>query len=599
MNKFVFLVLYVSALLFQPANAQVISSDGINPIVTFKDTPQEQVYVHYNSSLLFTGEYLYYKIYCLTGAKLQFSSLSTVAYVELVSEDKTVVFRHKIKLTSGKGQGDFFIPTSVASGNYKLIGYTQWMRNSKRNKFFQSDIAIINPYQGDQKKITRAYESPEKQLGFLTENNQVSQSDISSNEGSNVIRLFVDQKQYGKRKKVSLKINHKSTNFSNSYTSLSVRKIDTINVPVRTTANVFTASIDKMSNHKVDLTANRVFFPELRGWLFSGKIVTENPKLSMENKKVILSVPGKSYDLKMATTNDDGSFFMNIDKPYVESEAFIQVLGDNDKFSINIDQHVPMDYKGLKFENNFYITSDMKQMILDRSVYNQINNGYFNAKPDTINLPRPIVPFYGEHLQAYNLDDYTRFPTVKETVVEIVENVRTKKIGEEKFIFLIKKEKPVFEGSNFLPLVIVDGLMIQDHTDVVTYNANNVEKISYSRIPYFISSQIFQGVLDIKTNTSNFYEKYTKSYLKKIKLFTPEPKKNYFIQSYDGDREKQFSHVPDFRQQLLWLPDLKLDKEETNINFYTSDNTGSYEICLEGFNEQGKPISVKKVFRVE
>lgn len=56
-------------------------------------------------------------------------------------------------MESGIGYGDFIIPVSVNSGNYKLIAYTQWMKNEGIDSFFASDISIINPFQGNQQAI--------------------------------------------------------------------------------------------------------------------------------------------------------------------------------------------------------------------------------------------------------------------------------------------------------------------------------------------------------------------------------------------------------------------------------------------------------------
>ena len=119
----------IIALLIFTLSIQTIYSqrDNNSYIDAYNFTPKENIFVHYNTSLLFAGEYLYYKVYCLNATHNQLSKLSKVAYVELISEDKQKVFRHKISLKNGLGQGDFFISTSIPSGNYKIIAYTQWM----------------------------------------------------------------------------------------------------------------------------------------------------------------------------------------------------------------------------------------------------------------------------------------------------------------------------------------------------------------------------------------------------------------------------------------------------------------------------------------
>ena len=61
----------------------------------------------------FSGENLYYKIYCLNANTNNLSTISKIGYVTLIKNDNTVVFKHKIKLDNGIGQGDFFINKSI------------------------------------------------------------------------------------------------------------------------------------------------------------------------------------------------------------------------------------------------------------------------------------------------------------------------------------------------------------------------------------------------------------------------------------------------------------------------------------------------------
>ena len=46
------------------------------------------------------------------------------------------------------------------------------------------------------------------------------------------------------------------------------------------------------------------------------------------------------------------------------------------------------------------------------------------------------------------------------------------------------------------------------------------------------------------------------------------------------------------------LNELKLNNDN-QISFFTSDKTGNFEIVLEGFTEDGIPISVKNYFEVK
>ena len=118
--------------------------------------PNERVYVHSNSTLLFPGDYLYYKCYVQRTDNKKLSALSKVVYVELINEEKESMFKHKLFLTNGLAFGDFFLDQSLSSGNYKLIAYTQWMKNLGTPFFFQQDISIINPYTNYQTRILKS-----------------------------------------------------------------------------------------------------------------------------------------------------------------------------------------------------------------------------------------------------------------------------------------------------------------------------------------------------------------------------------------------------------------------------------------------------------
>ena len=64
---------------------------------------QESIFVHANTNVLFSGEYLYYKVYALDAISDQLSSWSDIAYVSLLDATSTEIFKHKIVLNNGMG----------------------------------------------------------------------------------------------------------------------------------------------------------------------------------------------------------------------------------------------------------------------------------------------------------------------------------------------------------------------------------------------------------------------------------------------------------------------------------------------------------------
>ncbi|WP_103865308.1 hypothetical protein [Aquimarina sp. I32.4] len=584
-NKVIYIVFYFISIHFVYSQSILEKQTDIENV----SMPQEGVYIHHNTTLLFSGEYLYYKLYCINLETNKKSHLSKVAYVELVGEDKQIVFKHKVKLNDGNGQGDFFVPVSVPSGNYKLLGYTEWMKNEGLPAFFQGDIGILNPYQGNQKKIV-AHDSIELASSYL---DKVTQQKTSEE----TIKLVVDSKTITNRKEVSLKIKNTQNSFDYGDYSLSVRKIDTIETPYRYSAIDFFKQNKKKTKNTV--LKESLVLPELRGELISGKIIPKNPLLKIANKKIALSIPNKEdYQFKIAITDKKGRFYFNLDKEYKGNKALLQILGNEEGYEIRLSKQKDIIYSDIQFPS-FKITPKMKDMILERSVNNQIRNAYFTVKPDTINELPIRDAFYGNEIETYYLDDYTRFATVKETVVEILDNIWIDKNKKGKEVLQVRRKRLSYNKIDLLPLVIVDGVMIQEHGNLIAYNAKKIKSIKLSRDKYFYGSQVFLGIIDIVTNEGDFHVNNVDKNVHPIKLFNPLPEKKYFYQKYDEASKKDSEKIPDFRRQLLWIPRLKINKEEKIVNFYTSDISGVYEICLEGFNQKGTPVSVRTTITVE
>lgn len=576
-----FCVIHVSSFAQTPISA--------NEIAEFNNIPQEKIFVHHNTSFLLTGEFLFYKVYCLNTKTDNLSSLSKIAYVELIGSDNSVIFKHKIALNSGLGEGDFFIPTTVISGNYKLIAYTQWMKNIENNYFFQDDISIINPFQSNQTAIL-----DNSVDNTIVTNTNPNQSFKDFNNESKLLRIQTNKQTFKNREKVNLKIETLQGDNSFGDYSISVRKIETISIPQKHTSYSYTnlfQNKDVISKLNKD---SQIFLPELRGEIISGRVFSKETTLPVFNAKVGISIAGKESLFKVANTNELGIFYLNIDKDYDSQNAVIQVISeDRDAFRIEIDQQDIRNYQNLEFFK-LKITPEQKEYILNHSIYNQIENTYSTIKPNQPIEIDSIIPFFNSKEKTYLLNDYTRFPTLKETVIEIIPEVfvRQKKGINQLHVKLYDED--LESGLN--TLVLVDGIMVQDQNDLILYNAAKIKKISVVSEQYLYGSEIFEGIVSIETFEGDFNSIPNADYIKSVTLFKPLQKQSYFEQKYEGE---SYNRIPDYRSQLLWKPDFIINKEETSMIFYTSDNIGDYEINLEGFTNAGKPVSIKKLITVE
>lgn len=550
----------------------------------------ETVFIHSNATTFVSGETLLYKIYCLKATDKTPSDISKVAYVELVDNTKKSVFKTKVSLENSVGQGDFFIATTLKTGNYKLIGYTNWMLNKPVSELFQLDINIVNPY-----KTTEGI-SENKLLAST--NNPSSGSEIASNQ-SNItnenVKLNLNKKTFSNRELVDLKIESSNTAFADGNYSLSVRKLDNIPSKNQISATDFTAKSAYPVLLDLQNKGQKIILPELRGESISGKITAQNNTDKVNDISIGLSIPGKSFTFKVVKTDAEGNFIFNINKTYHASDITVQVIDEKAiNYNLTVNNAPEIDYSKLSYEQDAALSYVIKESLLDRSVSSQVENAYYHKKVDNIEKTPTLESFYYPLAKEYVLDDYTRFKTLKETMTEVVTDIYHKQVGDKTYLHVI--DPSVFPQLPDPALVLVDGLYLENQNDLMNYSMKNVYRIDLIIGRYYVGSKSFNGLINFITFDKDFKSTQKANYIAKPTVLRPQPKKLYNKIEYTNSSDN--ARIPDFRNQLFWNPEVALNSKNNN-SFYTSDLSGTFEVQLEGFAKNGSPVSLKEIIEVK
>ena len=538
-----------------------------------QNLPVEDIFTHINSGLLFVGDHFYYKIYCLDAQSLKPTSLSNIAYLKLFSSDKKVVYSKVIDLKNGLGYGDYLLPLNLKTGNYKVVVYTNYMLNNQNHDFFEQNLLVINPYSNQ--KLGNTYNG--KLEENFTRDNKFSDLGITLNKSI-----------FSSREKVKISLDDLA---EGSY-SVSVRVSDSIPHPLLKASEQFASNSDNAILAKFESSEN-LRIPEIGGKLIKGKIESLQDEKLVKNIPVSLSIPGDDFYLNIASTDPNGNFYFVIDRSFIDRTAIIDVLKDRNSFNVIIEQLENLPDEKINGFSNFRVLPEFKNEILRRSIYNQIENSYYTLKPDTIFQENEIDFFKGVKKAEFVLDNYTRFKTVQETFTEIVQFARIRKDNDGKFDFQVLGYPP-YKDFNFGSLTIIDGVIVKDLDHFIrNFDSSKIKKIEIIRNKYYLSSLVFNGVVIIQTKDKNYWDSLDLDSHNVIEVNSGNQKKSYFAQTHN-----QQSSLPDYRTQLLWDPNLKLDLDNS-FDFYTSDVKGKFEISIQGFTKEGEAVSLYKTFMVE
>jgi hypothetical protein len=329
--------------------------------------------------------------------------------------------------------------------------------------------------------------------------------------------------------------------------------------------------------------------PELRGEIVSGKIISKTKKTGTKN--VALSLPGNPFGFKIAQTDRDGHFIFVLDKNLNQAQAVLQVMEpDREEYAIVLDQDKRPDYSQLSF-GTLRLDDAAKAVVAQRTVASQIENAYFERKKDSILASSKAYPFYHSLEKTYVLDDYTRFPTLRETIIEVIKEMYFTSKRDNYEIHL--RNMTMNNEQYGQALILVDGLLVQDHNALFAYGAKYIEKVDLINEPYVYGPKTFSGLANFTTKLQDFKNDISREFYKKVTLERPQPQKRYFTAVYTNNR----SRIPDYRHQLLWIPDISGDVQE--IVFYTSDVRGEFQINIQGFTDSGTPVSLTTTFEVK
>ena len=536
--------------------------------------PVERVYVSTDRTVYIAGDAVWCSLFCLDGNG-SYSNESAVAYLELISTDGTAATA-KIGLLEGRGAGSFRIPVTTPTGTYRLVAYTAvnareegtpWMDGSRILTVFNT-TSVARVTDGVERMDESAYEA-------LT---------VEKTEPEGSVELSM-RTRLPRNAPAVLNLHNGGAAAS---LSLSVYHEDDL-MPARreNTPQSFLKAIPGEARLVREASVERD--GEIVSARIRGTIVRDEDDLTFAT----LSSAGSPSDGYIGRNDGDDRIQFYTSNIYGNREIVCEVT-QLDRKEGYIEFERPFLYPKLEGLPKLCLSPAQRPFLMARKAALRAEKALRLDTLTTIMTHREDLLLSAVPRKRYHLDDYTRFPSVREIIVEIIPELRLRNVDGQPLLFLTYSDalnRRFDRTSNIL--VMMDGVVLSDLRLLLDFDAMLVDDIDIYDEAVIIGKTPVNGIV-------NFITK--KNYVTALDFPS-----NVRVVDFQGVAYPVAYNgaVPpgegqDLRQILYWHPILRVDAgSDYRVEINTPGYSGRFKAVAEGFTEDGKPVYQEFTFEVE
>lgn len=337
------------------------------------------------------------------------------------------------------------------------------------------------------------------------------------------------------------------------------------------------------------------FIPEYRGHMISGKVVDQDTSQPVKGIGTYLGTPDKKIHPYMAHSDTSGHVRFETSNMFGFRKLILHT-GIN-QTNTRIELESPFSTQVSKRMTPYLLLPEqVKESLIQRSISMQSEDIFFRGRISNKVHAADSSAFYGNASEHYRLDDYTRFPLMEEVMREYVKGVRIRNKEDQFFLKVVDLRRMVVFDNN--PLLLLDGVAIFDVNKIMNMDPLKIKSIDVVTSRYFLGEFYFDGVISLRTYQADLggYEFDPGTII--LDYDGLQQQKEFYSPRYETPADRQ-SRLPDQRNLLLWIPDLTINKENQNVEFYSSDQTGVFQVIIQGISQNGQPVYQTHTFEVK
>lgn len=587
-------------------------------------TVVEKTYISTDREIYVSGDKIWCSAFCVDAANgLRPSSLSAIAYVEIVSENGTLE-SGKIALSEGRGAGTIEIPATAPTGNYRIVAYTAYTKNTpgfNPQEHISKTISIFNTSTKERVKngvkilSDSEYDALRTPAGtpastpagthttgtHTTGTHSSSTYNAGTQTAAGALSIACHRNAEG-----YLEVVLTNNSAAPADLSLSLSNRDGIIPPDNTSIGAFmgaaasaaqaaagaesaaaraSAGTESAPAAAVSTAAE---LPEYEGEIIRGRIAgaTTDEIEGLKGRSAFISVPTEKSDLYSSVVDNDGMIKFVTNNIYGTKEMVCEIE-DNDLARCHIELISPFVSPKLKGIPALQMAPSIKEDLQRRGLSVQLCRS-FSADTLASLMPireNPLIPSYDAI--EYKLDDYKRFPVMRELFIEFINEIKVRRVdGKEQLKVKTHLEERVslFDKNN--SLIMVDGIPVFDHSQVIEYDPLLVESVVVYPYKYYTGWRSFCGMANFVTYKKNLPGIKFNDGVRVVQFKGCSYPMAFTCQEIGDD-------FPDYRELLYWHPQIKLPAGESSaIKVKIPANVKEIRICAEGMIENGTPFSI-------
>jgi len=334
------------------------------------------------------------------------------------------------------------------------------------------------------------------------------------------------------------------------------------------------------------------FLPEIGGHLIYGQVMEKESGKPADRIPVYLTLIGRPINTYISQAQR-GRFLFETE-PIVGNRSIIAQADPTSSNQYKLQLDDPFFSKAAFSAPEFSLTPKQTRALEQRSIHMQVQNLFYG--PSGMDEAKyPFVAFYGKPDESYQLDDYTRFPTLEEVMREYVPGVRVKKKKDEFHLSIIDQANKVSFSDD--PLVLVDGVPVFIIDRLMEIDPLKLKQLDVIKRKYYLNAMAYDGIVSFTSYKGDLagYQPPEQALLMNYKGL--ESKRKFFSPYYSPEKSGAET-LPDARRVLFWTTGTLKDVNH-RVAFFTSDIAGEYRIVIQALTSNGLPGSYSTTFVVK